>query len=105
MRRQRQPSRYGRPKKDPGRDAVVDERCCGQDTRGAAWITLRDVTPIIIEKDFWVCWILRRLMEAQGLGKHLTFKGGTSLSKAYGIIDAFPKIQTSPSAARRSRLD
>jgi len=65
----------------------------------------RDVTPIIIEKDFWVCWVLRRLMEAQGLGEPLTFKGGTSLSKAYGIIDAFPKIQTSPSAARRNRLD
>lgn len=49
----------------------------------------RDVTSIIIEKDFWVCWVLRRLMEAQGLGEHLTFKGGTSLSKAYGIIDRF----------------
>lgn len=49
----------------------------------------RDVTPIIIEKDFWVCWTLRRLMETPGLGEHLTFKGGTSLSKAYGIIDRF----------------
>ena len=49
----------------------------------------RDVTPIIIEKDFWVCWVLRRLMETPGLGEHLTFKGGTSLSKAYGIIDRF----------------
>jgi hypothetical protein len=49
----------------------------------------RDVTPIIIEKDFWVCWTLRRLIETPGLGEHLTFKGGTSLSKAYGIIDRF----------------
>lgn len=49
----------------------------------------RDVTPIIIEKDFWVCWTLRRLMETPGLGEHLTFKGGTSLSKAYGIIERF----------------
>ena len=64
-----------------------------------------NIMPQLVEKDFWVCWILRRLMEAQGLGEHLTFKGGTSLSKAYGFIDAFPKIQTSPSAARRSRLD
>ena len=40
----------------------------------AAW---RDVVPIIIEKDFWVCWTLRRLMETPGLGEHLTFKGGT----------------------------
>ena len=49
----------------------------------------RDVTPIIIEKDFWVCWTLRRLMEVPVLRDHLTFKGGTSLSKAYGIIERF----------------
>lgn len=49
----------------------------------------RDVTPIIIEKDFWVCWTLRRLMEVPILGSNLTFKGGTSLSKAYGIIERF----------------
>ncbi|MBK9003921.1 MAG: nucleotidyl transferase AbiEii/AbiGii toxin family protein [Sphingomonadales bacterium] len=49
----------------------------------------RDVTPIIIEKDFWVCWTLRRLMEIPILGNNLTFKGGTSLSKAYGIIERF----------------
>ena len=49
----------------------------------------RDVTPIIIEKDFWVCWTLRRLSESSALAKHLTFKGGTSLSKAYGIIERF----------------
>lgn len=49
----------------------------------------RDVAAIIIEKDFWVCWTLRRLVETPGLGEHLTFKGGTSLSKAYGIIDRF----------------
>lgn len=49
----------------------------------------RDVTPIIIEKDFWVCWTLRRLMEVPVLRDHLTFKGGTSLSKAYAIIERF----------------
>lgn len=49
----------------------------------------RDVTPVIIEKDFWVCWTLKRLTEATTLGRHLTFKGGTSLSKAYGIIERF----------------
>ena len=31
----------------------------------------RDVTPIIIEKDFWVCWTLRRLMEVPVLRDHL----------------------------------
>lgn len=49
----------------------------------------RDVTPIIIEKDFWVCWTLRRLMSVPVLAENITFKGGTSLSKAYGIIERF----------------
>ena len=49
----------------------------------------RDLTPIIIEKDFWVCWTLRRLVRAVDLAGHMTFKGGTSLSKAYGIIQRF----------------
>jgi len=34
-----------------------------------------------IEKDFWVCWTLRELFRLPGWGGHLTFKGGTSLSK------------------------
>ena len=49
----------------------------------------RDLTPIIIEKDFWVCWTLRRLVGHPDFAGHLTFKGGTSLSKAYGIIQRF----------------
>lgn len=49
----------------------------------------RDLTPIIIEKDFWVCWTLRRLAATPELKDHITFKGGTSLSKAYGIIQRF----------------
>lgn len=49
----------------------------------------RDLTPIIIEKDFWVCWTLRRLTTTPALKDHVTFKGGTSLSKAYGIIQRF----------------
>lgn len=49
----------------------------------------RDVTPVIIEKDFWVCWTLKRLSECTGVFPHITFKGGTSLSKAYGIIERF----------------
>lgn len=49
----------------------------------------RDLTSIVIEKDFWVCWTLRRLAAAPDLKGHVTFKGGTSLSKAYGIIQRF----------------
>jgi hypothetical protein len=43
----------------------------------------------IIEKDFWVVWILERLFSMDKLKSYLTFKGGTSLSKIYGIIDRF----------------
>lgn len=43
----------------------------------------------IIEKDFWVVWILERLFSLSDLKDHLTFKSGTSLSKVYGIIERF----------------
>ena len=49
----------------------------------------RDLTTVVIEKDFWVCWTLRRLVSTPDLKGHVTFKGGTSLSKAYGIIQRF----------------
>jgi hypothetical protein len=43
----------------------------------------------IIEKDFWVVWTLERLFSLDELKTHLTFKGGTSLSKVFGVIDRF----------------
>lgn len=45
-------------------------------------------SPIIIEKDFWVCWTLRQVFSIQSFPAPL-FKGGTSLSKAYGLIQRF----------------
>lgn len=42
-----------------------------------------------VEKDFWVCWTLRELFNLPGCGPHLTFKGGTSLSKAWKLIERF----------------
>jgi hypothetical protein len=42
-----------------------------------------------IEKDFWVCWTLRELFALPGIGEHLTFKGGTSLSKCWQLIERF----------------
>jgi hypothetical protein len=43
-----------------------------------------------VEKDFWVCWILDALFNGLPAGEaRLLFKGGTSLSKAYGLIDRF----------------
>jgi predicted nucleotidyltransferase component of viral defense system len=44
---------------------------------------------IIIEKDFWVCWALHQIFSSPSLSPHITFKGGTSLSKCYNIIDRF----------------
>ncbi len=43
----------------------------------------------IIEKDYWVVWTLDRLFSLNDLQSHLTFKGGTSLSKVYRIIHRF----------------
>jgi Nucleotidyl transferase AbiEii toxin, Type IV TA system len=43
-----------------------------------------------IEKDFWVCWTLDVLFHgAEAGGPRLLFKGGTSLSKAFGLISRF----------------
>jgi predicted nucleotidyltransferase component of viral defense system len=42
----------------------------------------------LLEKDIWVVWALQGLF-ASLLGKHLVFKGGTSLSKGYDIIQRF----------------
>ncbi len=50
----------------------------------------RGVANTIIEKDFWVCWTLKRLFGMQGSSTAaLVFKGGTSLSKAFGAIRRF----------------
>lgn len=43
----------------------------------------------IVEKDFWVCWTLKRLFSLPGDNPSLVFKGGTSLSKIYQAIKRF----------------
>lgn len=43
-----------------------------------------------VERDFWVCWTLSALYHERPAGHpRLLFKGGTSLSKAYGLIERF----------------
>lgn len=42
----------------------------------------------LLEKDVWVVWTLGALFDSP-LADDLTFKGGTSLSKAYKVIDRF----------------
>ena len=41
-----------------------------------------------VEKDWWVVQTLAILFETK-VGKHMVFKGGTSLSKAWGLIERF----------------
>ena len=43
-----------------------------------------------VEKDFWVCWTLDALFNGLSAdAPRLLFKGGTSLSKSFGLIDRF----------------
>ncbi len=43
-----------------------------------------------VEKDFWVCWTLDALFHGlDATGPRLLFKGGTSLSKGFGLIARF----------------
>lgn len=44
---------------------------------------------VVVEKDFWVCWILGLLFQPAELAGALVFKGGTSLSKVYHAINRF----------------
>ena len=45
--------------------------------------------PAIVEKDFWVCYLLDYLFHRSEFKDSVIFKGGTSLSKAYGLIERF----------------
>ena len=45
--------------------------------------------PAIVEKDFWVCFTLDYLFHKSPWPQSFIFKGGTSLSKAYHVIERF----------------
>ena len=47
------------------------------------------LNPIIVEKDYWVCYTLDYLFYRSKYKNAFIFKGGTSLSKAYNIIKRF----------------
>ncbi len=57
-------------------------------TRNIATIPARD-REAIIGKDFWVCYMLDYLFHRSARKENLAFKGGTGLSKAYGLIERF----------------
>jgi hypothetical protein len=48
-----------------------------------------NVQPVIVEKDYWVCWTLGRIFTLPGYSGQVVFKGGTSLSKVFGAIRRF----------------
>ena len=50
--------------------------------------TRQALSPVILEKDFWVCWMLSVVFESP-FANDMVFKGGTSLSKVFGVIDRF----------------
>ncbi|MBN9376944.1 MAG: hypothetical protein BGO14_02100 [Chlamydiales bacterium 38-26] len=59
----------------------------------------KNVSPVIVEKDFWVCWLLDILFQSE-FAASLVFKGGTSLSKVFGAINRFSEdidLSLSPS--------
>jgi len=47
------------------------------------------IRPAIAEKDFWVCLVLNLLFVKSTFKQSLVFKGGTSLSKVYRLIERF----------------
>jgi predicted nucleotidyltransferase component of viral defense system len=70
--------------------------------RGVAKLQIKDRTelfqaaaismgmqPNVIEKDFWVCFMLDHLFHDSKYKNTFVFKGGTSLSKSYHVIERF----------------
>jgi hypothetical protein len=49
----------------------------------------RALPEALVEKDFWVCWTLAQIFSIEQLREGLLFKGGTSLSKVFGVIERF----------------
>ena len=61
-----------------------------QDFRDAAHETAKflKINEIYIEKDYWITYVLKRLAKSE-FAEDVVFKGGTSLSKAFGIVKRF----------------
>jgi predicted nucleotidyltransferase component of viral defense system len=58
-----------------------------------------------VEKDFWVCWTLDVLFNRLRADRpRLLFKGGTSLSKAFGLISRFSEDIESERLANATKV-
>jgi len=47
-----------------------------------------NITPVYVEKDYWITLLLNQLAHSKN-SENIVFKGGTSLSKGYGLINRF----------------
>ena len=47
------------------------------------------ILPLFLEKDYWVCFVLDILFSHEAMRPFLYFRGGTSLSKVYDVIQRF----------------
>lgn len=64
----------------------------GAKDRGELFVLAADrmrFHPVNVEKDFWVCWLLKQLFTMPELDGWLVFKGGTSLAKCFNLIQRF----------------
>ena len=48
----------------------------------------KDIREIYVEKDYWVTYALYHIFKNQ-IGRETIFKGGTALSKCFGLIQRF----------------
>ena len=65
----------------------------------------KSIPPSMVEKDYWV---VHGLWSVQQLGWNIHFKGGTSLSKGYGIIERFSEdldLKVTPNTSWRIPLN
>jgi len=68
---------------------LADESAQERATYFSEAAVCRNISPHVVEKDFWVCWTLDQLFRLKCLKGELIFKGGTSLSKGYNLIHRF----------------
>jgi hypothetical protein len=54
----------------------------------AACAEAMGIPEVYIEKDYWLCYLLKKLSNSS-YKEQVVFKGGTSLSKVYKIIERF----------------
>ncbi len=48
-----------------------------------------EISEVVLEKDYWVCFVLNHLFSKCKWKDAFTFKGGTSLSKCFNLIQRF----------------